>query len=206
MAGNLTLGAYWGPRRESAPQCAERLQRYLGCLRSIDSVLDCWRYRSRLLEVGSVEEITQLFAKGTNRSEVDGSTIDDLGLSISLTNGLTGARAVHLKVLCGAYTNPALRLWNNVILELPRDLGDMARAETMRQLVMLHDCCWEATWASIFGSMDLRNRTRPFDRGNPRLGRIAYIAKSFGLPARLPPSASVETLGHGYLIVTPESG
>lgn len=213
MADCLTLGAYWKSRREALEECAHRLQRYLTTMASIHPVFDQWHYGfrgrrdpGRRLDSGSMEELIHLLRRGMNRRDSDGSVIEDLGYHVTLSNELPKPRLVILGIKCGLYADPALGLLNSVIFDLPPEIATSQATELNMRILMAHVRCWDSPWVVIFGDEDREKDAAPFDPSNPRIGKLAYIGASVGLPKALPSTAAVESIEGGFLIKTREVG
>ena len=80
------LAAFWGPRRESAEECALRLERSLIGLGSQSELLQRWyplgrskaEAQRRPVPVRR-DALAQLLLKGRSRGYLDNATIDDMG-------------------------------------------------------------------------------------------------------------------------------
>src|SRR5271166_4086302 len=76
-AEGFCLRFFWGPRRESARKCAERLASFLPRLAKIDPIFRDWAVSRRRSgrtaeEIGirNVAQLEKLFKLGVNREEV----------------------------------------------------------------------------------------------------------------------------------------
>ncbi|MEM7704852.1 MAG: Imm52 family immunity protein [Pseudomonadota bacterium] len=114
------LGAYWGPRRESVGSCARRLSDLLMSMAECGWSSTEWRVGATAVKPSleqpikiSREAITQLLAP--NKSETDGSVIEDLGFSLSFWAG-DPERPTGFSATCGAF---ASQINNSVVLRFP---------------------------------------------------------------------------------------
>jgi hypothetical protein len=116
------LRCFWGPRRETADEAADRLRRFLTGLSGFDSVYSQWYPlkrdpddpRSKPLSL-TTNALAPLFHEGIWRSELPPFNADEeMGFETDLWTG--GSWRLTLKVHCGVCT-PHLR--NSLILDLP---------------------------------------------------------------------------------------
>ncbi|WP_408640304.1 Imm52 family immunity protein [Saccharomonospora cyanea] len=124
------VGAYWGPRVESANECARRLALCLSQLGVVHPALATWfrKGRSKSAASGnpvatSVDVLEAMLVGGRDRTDVDGRVISELGFSVSLWN--KNPVPVSFSTTCGA--SPATSSVKNYFtLELPEPVGAAA--------------------------------------------------------------------------------
>src|SRR5215510_1722995 len=100
MAKNLTLAAYWGPRRETIDRCAARASDFFQGIKTLDVDFEKWFHRgenrrealARPAEV-DYESMRRVLSHGRHKRHDDGSGIDDLGYRLGLWNGKPGAES-----------------------------------------------------------------------------------------------------------------
>lgn len=99
----MIVGAYWSMREESREQAAENLARFLASIAKQDEALAQWfaKGRSRAssrtqLDVSATSIATLL---RSNRRDLDGRPIPDLGFRIGIWNGAD----ISLSATLGAY-------------------------------------------------------------------------------------------------------
>lgn len=198
---NFYLGAYWGDRRESLSECADRLAQCLTALGEIDDLLQNWYLRgksrtSATMPVGLDPEVLGgLLAKGVNRRDVGGEVLDDLGFSIDLWNRARPAIAMGGTVGAHAVASGVV---NSFTIELPTPNGEAERlfepGAAQRILESIVDA-WEPAWAT-WTSARLRNlqyTTAP----TPVLGWMTYFSRPISVDLD---EATVKPLGQGAIL------
>jgi hypothetical protein len=121
------LGAYWGDRKESVEECANRVVECLSAIPKCDEAFSRWyltgRSRKEALEgefLVTREAVKQQLLKGRNRRDVGGEVIENLGFSLNLWNGGKDSQDVRFSIQCGTYAaNP--NLCNSCLLNLPSE-------------------------------------------------------------------------------------
>src|ERR1700761_8305651 len=94
MQETYFIGAYWGPRRESALECARRAERFLHLLAKCDPSFNHWYRGGRGFPRelpgypvrGDVEELQQAFLRGRNRTDASRKVIEELGFTDRVWN------------------------------------------------------------------------------------------------------------------------
>jgi hypothetical protein len=136
-------GAYWGPRKETARECAERISLFLIRLSSISNDLTGWRSRGRsrklaagntIIDPNSLCQIVETVEAGTNRKDVGAKdTISELGFRVGLWNGKTSSvEALSLGIHCGAYSG--LRTFENNAIISPLLSFDISSDNLVQKL------------------------------------------------------------------------
>jgi Immunity protein 52 len=216
VAQRYMVGAYWGSRRESVEQCADRLQRFLASLADCDPRLATWHEKGRSqkealekrINVADREHLLDLLSRGRNRRDVGRSVIEELGFNVALWNGGDEQNESALSVTCGLHAttpNANAGLSNAVVLSMPRDLGDLGRADSMARVLAAVAQAWEPQWAGVM-SRDAMS-TRNFNAREPFVDWMIYVPRHIDVvPA---PSSVVQVPALGSILVTqptPPSG
>jgi hypothetical protein len=210
---NFYVGAYWGPRKESALDCAKRLSNCLSQLGVAHPTLASWHPKgaSRAAASGASvsvvpEDLAQLLARGRNRRDVDGSVIEELGFSAGLWN--RKSVAVAFSVTCGSYLSIG-SIMNSFVIQLPAPEAEalelyeprIAQAITY-SLVDSWDPEW-ATWAS-FSMREVQGQSSA-----PIFGWLTYLgaqlASNASVDTVLPPGADLTNRSTGIVIKASEN-
>jgi hypothetical protein len=211
VAESFYLGAYWGPRAESAADCARRLSGFLVTLGGVDPLLESWfetsGNRKAALERRvdpSVETLEELLLAGRARRD-DGprSVMTELGFSVALWNGQDVQ--VGLSVRCGAPTAVPGLTSNSVVIQLPEADGiAMALYQRDTDLAMLRAVvtAWRPSWCTLT-SHRLRKGQEP-KPGEVVVGWSTYLADAGPVQVdRLPAGTSTLPLDGGLLVTLP---
>jgi hypothetical protein len=219
------LGAYWGPRQQSAADCADVLARVLVMLSETDDSLSGWRDKSasakQALEAPVVTAdhhgLVQRLSAARNRRDDDDQPIEELGFSVSWWNGAEKTASATLSLGCGAWS-PGIS--NRLVLQLPdsRVRPDLYVPAVARSLVAgvveLLDPDW-AVWTNA-GLVDKqREPDQQLDNGGYVIGELVghaagwanYVSSHDSVAlniAALPESARVEPLASGTLVLLGE--
>jgi hypothetical protein len=181
---NFYAGAYWGARRESAIECAERLSDCLTALAGVDPCFSMWCRKGgskasplrASVDAASWDELAALLTAGRNRRDTDKGVISELGFNAALWNCNENSIA-SFRVTCGAYIdNPAIK--NVFVLQLPEFTGDAAglghRISAIAVVKALVES-WDPDWAT-WSSHDWRS-TQTVDAAKPVFGLATYVAR-----------------------------
>ncbi|MBI3862416.1 MAG: immunity 52 family protein [Planctomycetia bacterium] len=204
---DLYIGAYWGPRRESADQCADRLTQCLRSLANCDAIFRDWYKKGRAnrtrlakpVDWSSHDILVNLLNSGRSRLDSDHSVMEDLGFIVSLWNRAERLKASDFMARCGLYTcNPFLG--NSFVLDLPKDLGTLAQKENLLKAFVAIVEAWEPNWAGVISR---RSRdAREFVPGRPFVDWMIYVNRTDVDSSALPATASTKCLNeHGAVIV-----
>lgn len=113
--GTIFVGTYWSQRRESREEAAERIERFLDSLRANGSLFEQWflKGRSRALSntVLPLDVNAVAAALETNRRDVGGEDISELGFNLAVWNG----DVASLDVTVGAFSP---RVSNSAVLSI----------------------------------------------------------------------------------------
>lgn len=197
-------GAYWPARAEDVEACADRLERFMHRLATVDPLLARWYHTGyseasvrRPFDACRPDLVAALLA-GRNRRDSDRSVIEELGFSVGLWNGAPDA-SIGLRVSCGK-SEP--RLPNTVILELPKPLSvsaTLSEDSTALSLVEAMVEAWEPDWATVT-SDDLRDAQGP-RRGGVVVGWMTYLSADRGPFGELNDGYRIEPVGEGLAVI-----
>src|SRR5579862_4397262 len=216
MPSGYILGAYWPARRESITQCCDRLADFMSELAQCDPALEIWhelvespkQRPGRRVDIKDRPILMKLLEEGRNRRDIGGEVIEELGFHFGLWNGADDDKAAGLSITCGLYwksPTPNVSLSNCVVLDLPRNLGELSRAENMSKVLSVTAGAWQPAWAGVM-SWDAMN-ARNFSGKHTFVDWMTYVPVSIG---EVPAPSSVQQLPGGGSIVavqpTPPSG
>ncbi|MGV9210899.1 Imm52 family immunity protein [Micromonospora sp. RB23] len=205
MADLFYVGAYWGPRTESAAECADRLASCLGQIGAVHPALATWFRKGKSKSAASGkpvatngEALKELLIGGRNRTDVGGDVIDELGFNVALWN--KNAVPISFSTTCGA--SPAMTsIMNYFTLELPApsdasaELYDPAVARAVFWAVVES---WNPRWAT-FASYSMR-ATQAGTPGRPVGGWMTYISGVASTSAVENSEVSVERFSNGAVL------
>jgi hypothetical protein len=205
-------GAYWGPRRESAEECAQRAVAFLNGLATCDPLLAHWnkipkpkgRGRKTPLMPPDLATLTEAYRRGANR-ERGGPPIEPLGLTVSAYNDGTREDFADVSMRCGSYREG---LSNACVLSLPSKGENAERifsAPVLTEVVRAMVLSWEPDWAVALSHWH-REMQDEEGRTDNWLGWVTYLARHRGTVPPLPAPVRIEPVeDKGMLIVlTPE--
>ncbi len=202
------LGAYWLARREPIDACADRLVRFLGELVTCDPLVAHWyklgRSRKQALQnqvdIHNRAILLELLDRGRHWTDSDNRLMEDIGFSVALWNGEVERTSSQLTITCGGYSE---FLVNRVVLRLPIDLGSLARADQMANVVTAATTAWEPDWAGVMSEDAFTTRNWPMHE--PFVDWLLYLSQQW-LPVvpPLPPHASTRSGASGTLIIVQE--
>src|SRR5690242_15013697 len=107
MSEDYFVGAYWGPRQETALECARRAELFFRMLARCDPSFAQWYRAGRGFPRElpghpvrpEVKELEKLFLSSRNRTDVGKEVIEELGFRRLLWNVKEAATDIHLS--CG---------------------------------------------------------------------------------------------------------
>ncbi|PTL82088.1 Imm52 family immunity protein [Vitiosangium sp. GDMCC 1.1324] len=211
MREDYYVGAYWGPRRETALECARRAELFFHMLARCDPTLAQWyrggRGAPRDLPGHPVrpvaEEWEQLFLLGRNRTDLSKKVIEDLGFRVLVWNGKK--ECTFLKCSCGGYSP-----WggpNSCLLDPPHEgpvRERLLRAPVLNEVLTSMATAWDPDFAMASSSemVDLMEK-RKFE---VRVGWMTYLSRRLGTLPPLPAPVRIEPVGVlGWLLtLSPE--
>jgi hypothetical protein len=201
------VGAYWGPRKETALECARRAELFFHTLARCDPSFTQWYQAGR----GSprelpgwplrpeVKELEKFFLKGRHRADVGKVVIEDLGFGQMVWNAKK--EATNLRLVCGSYSPNASP--NICLLEPPR--RDVVRERLLRVPVLTEVLTsmvtgWDPDYAMASSSemVDLVEK----EGDEVRVGWLTYLSRRLGSLPPLPAPVRIEPVGTlGWLLV-----
>ncbi|ATB47228.1 immunity 52 family protein [Corallococcus macrosporus] len=205
-------GAYWGPRKESAEECARRTVRFLNLLAECDPFLGQWYKparsrkdaRKHSLMPPNVSTFAEMFRRGVNREE-GGDIFEDLGFSFWFDNGGPVRDCAALRIHCGGYAEATS---NSCFLSLPSQGENAERLfnlPTLACVVRSMAIAWEPDWVAAMSRThrDLDDKDAKADMW---LGWVTYLSRHRGTVPPLPAPVRIEPVeDRGALIIlTPE--
>jgi hypothetical protein len=200
------VGAYWGPRQETALECARRAELFFQLLARCDPSFAQWYRRGRsaprelpgLPVRAEIEELEQLLLKGRNRGDVNRDVIEELGFSMRVWNG--EKVRTRIEVLCGAYT-PAVP---NVCLFYPPKEGPSRErlwsAPVLSEVLTSIATAWDPDYAMASSSEMVELLEK--QPGEVRVGWLTYLSRRLGTLPPLPAPVRITPVGAlGWLLV-----
>lgn len=187
-----SIGVYWGPRRESAEECARRLAEHVKGLSKLHHSLSRWYLKQRRRDAEKVPvafdegvaKLIELIASGSNHRDVGGDVMEGLGFQVGLWNGLRDEESVGLSIRCGLFDkNP--NLGNAVVLTLSASEGsELIDMGLCKSLLLCGVEAWAADWGAVFDSgsevLSSRSGIGPFlDRALWVRGAEASLPEAF---------------------------
>ncbi|WP_434384707.1 Imm52 family immunity protein [Melittangium boletus] len=204
------LGAYWGPRKETALECARRAEFFFHLLAECDPTFVQWYRGGRGFPrelpgfpVSSApEEWEKLFLRGVNRTDATKRVIEDLGFRENVWNAKKLRTRVELH--CGEYS---LFGNGNTCLIYPPEEGPererMLCAPLMAGVLKSVALAWDPDFAMVSSTpmVDLIQK-RPSE---VRVGWLTYLSRRQGRLPPLPTPVRIEPVGDlGWLLVLSE--
>ncbi|WP_223764318.1 immunity 52 family protein [Corallococcus sp. AS-1-6] len=208
FADSYYVGAYWGPRKESPKECAERTATFLNLLAQSDPFLSRWYKPTRSKKDAhqhpimppDLATLTELFRSGVNR-EKGGPVFEDLGFSFWFGNGGTGADSAELRIKCGDYCGATP---NSCVLKLPRkghNADRLLTAPMMAALLRMMEAAWAPDWA-VATSTNFRDVLSEDGSTGTFVGWATYLSRHRGTVPPLPAPVRVEPVeDRGALVI-----
>jgi hypothetical protein len=215
MIETYYAGAYWGPRQESAEECARRAQVFFQAMASLDPLFSRWFKPPRSRRQASeplpldVPTLRERFAQGCTRND-EGGIIEDLGFLTFADSGqwpTTPPREfASLTVTCGGYadsTGP-----NSCVLSLPSagtPMEHAVRVPMLANILRAMIMAWEPErcFATSHAHLELVKQRAGV---GTFVGWMMYFPRQFGSVPPLPSPVQVERVeDRGSLVIlTPE--
>lgn len=208
MTEALTCYAYWGARRETADQIADRLRRFLRGMTAVNpTMFDTWYVddpgvvvdRPLRLDLDSADFV-ELVEAGRNR---DGAAVfEELGFQLVSWGAGAGPRATHFRAVVGNHSPGGGP--NALVLRLGT-AGSGAdpgfRGSVVDVLGRVAEC-WEPDWGFV-GNPGLRSLQRPAPPGTVYVGYAQYLSSGRAeLVAGGDVGASSRTTSGGGLVLS----
>lgn len=199
------LAVYWSARRESIEQCADRLQRFLSELSACDSVFPSWydndvrskKSFQKRVEVESLGYLVDLLNRGRFHDD-DKILIEDLGFLIGLSNGRDKEKQSTMSIQCGGYSELG---GNSVVLNLPKELGDLRKPEPIAAVLASAARAWEPDSGGVmsYAAMKAKDYKVPV----PFVDWMFYVRHKLApqIPPLPPPARVQDVDGLGTIIV-----
>jgi len=202
------IGAYWGIRKETREQCAQRATQFLTCLRPCDSSFSRWFRKGRTREEALKHEVTPevdslrdlLLAHSSPNAEQ--KVIEDLGFYMDLWTGGSDEASTSLSLTCGSCApRPGV---NSCVINMPYASLPAENLLTVPALTSVVHClvaAWQPDWAVVNSNAYLE-RTLTWPPKSPRTGWMLYLSRKLGKVPPLPPPVQVLSIDNeGSLIV-----
>ena len=207
MFESYYMGAYWGPRKETALECAQRAELFFHMLARCDPTFTQWyrggRGAPRSLPGFPVRpeaaEWEQLFLRRMLRTDVDDEILEELGFREHVWN-VKSREWTRIELRCGAYSPGAV----NVCLLHPPEVGlpreRILCAPLLAEVLTSVAKAWEPDYAMVSSSemVDLVEKRN----GEVRVGWLTYLSRRLGTLPPLPAPVRIEPVGTlGWLLV-----
>jgi hypothetical protein len=154
MMNRVTIGSYWGSRKESRAQCAARCYRFLRSISSESSLQEWYELQRRrggkLGEPLKITEPSIYDAWQPSFTEVGHRLIPELGFYFSKWNGNSKTGA-DLSVTCGMYFETYMGMSNAAVLTLHGQAS--FRIELYRKLLQASIDAWDPDHAAAITSI-----------------------------------------------------
>jgi hypothetical protein len=207
MREDYYVGSYWGPRQETALECARRAELFFHMLARCDPTFAQW-YRGgggapRELPGHPVrpeaKEWEQLFLRGRNRTDVGKKVIEDLGFREIVWNAKKELTRLHLH--CGEYSPWG---WGNSCWLDPPKEGPvrerLLRAPVLAEVLTCMATAWDPDFAMATSDqmLDLIQK----QKREVRVGWLTYLSRRLGKVPPLPAPVRIEPVGAlGWLLI-----
>jgi len=201
------VGAYWGPRKETALECARRAELFFHRLARCDPSFAQWYRGGRGAPRGlpghpvvpELNELEKLLLQSRSYTDVDKEVIEDLGFRRMMWNAKKEATDISLS--CGGYSP-----WggpNSCLLKPPRQgsirerlLCNPVLAEVLTSMV--------TAWDPDFAVASSTEMVRLVEKGRFEVpvGWLTYLSRRRGTLPPLPAPVRIEPVGAlGWLLV-----
>ena len=210
MQEDYYVGAYWGPREESALECAKRAELFLKLFAKCDVTFTQWFRGGRGAPrnqpghpVGlNVAELEEFFLGGRSRTDRGKKVIERLGFNRSMWNAKKDASDIHFS--CGSYSP-----WggpNSCLLKPTREKEIRERLlhmPVMNAVLTSMVTAWDPDFAMASSS----EMVGLVEKGDfeVRMGWLTYLSRRLGRLPPLPAPVRIEPLGErGWLLILSE--
>ncbi|MCI0642930.1 MAG: immunity 52 family protein [Gemmataceae bacterium] len=182
---DLFLRACWRARTETSQSCAARLFHFARALAASAPAFAFWHSKgeSRADALGRLFDFYNQAAIA-DALEESASTHD--GFAISLWNGESNTKSAAMRVHCGADGSPTQGC-NEVILDFPEELDDLANADRMLALFAATVRCWDPDWAGVLSRAACGRADELFCDKKSRFGLLPQVDWILYLSKRLTP-------------------
>jgi hypothetical protein len=174
------LGAYGPARKESLEDCADRLADLFEALAAIDKSLASW-YGARgskkahaRIDAQNEKRLIELLSAAQNGQQ-------NKGFQVSFSNAKHSKHAIRVSITCDSRTE---RVGNSLKIDFPRELGSLASADKMSDVLAAVARAWEPQWAGVQSRQ--ATQLRPFHPDKPFVDWMLYLCRD-----RLPNGATL---------------
>jgi hypothetical protein len=207
MDESYYVGAYWGPRKETALECARRAELFFHMLARCDPSFTQWYRAGRGFPRElpghpvrpEVEALEEFLLRGRNRTDVGKEVIEDLGFSQLMWNAKK--EATHISMTCGGYSP-----WggpNSCILNPTRESAIRERilsTPVLTEVLTSMATAWDPDFA-MASSSEMVNLVEK-SGFEVRVGWLTYLSRRLGTVPPLPAPVRIEPVGAlGWLLV-----
>ena len=207
MHEDYYVGAYWGPREETALECARRAELFFHMLARCDPSFAQWYRGGRGAPRGQpgfpvgleLTELETLLLRSRSRTDIGKKVIEDLGFGQIVWNAKK--EATHLHLTCGSYSpwggpNSCLLVPTREGTIRERLLSMPVLAEVLTSMVT----AWDPDFAMV-SSTEMVDLVEKGD-SEVRVGCLTYLSRRLGTVPPLPAPVRIEPLGKlGWLLV-----
>ena len=207
MQEHYYVGAYWGPRKETAQECAQRAERFFPALASCDPSFAQWYQAGRGFPrelpghplLPQTKELETFFLKGRNRANANREVIEDLGFHQIVWNEKKSPTDLHIS--CGGYSpwGAPNSCWLDLVRQGPvRER--LLRMPVLAEILTSIATAWDPDYgiASSTPMVDLVEQ----GRHEVRVGWLTYLSRRLGNLPPLPAPVRIEPVGAlGWLLV-----
>ncbi|WNG40403.1 hypothetical protein F0U61_47015 [Archangium violaceum] len=207
MKEDYYAGAYWGPRKETALECARRAELFFHMLARCDPSFTQWYRAGRGFPRElpgwpvrpDVKELEKLLLHGRHRTDVDKEVIEDLGFSQMMWNAKKEATDIHLS--CGGYSQ-----WggpNSCLLNPTKESPireRILRTPVLAEVLTSMATAWDPDFATAT-SIEMGHLIKKQKR-EVRVGWLTYLSRRMGKVPPLPAPVRIEPVGAlGWLLI-----
>ncbi|KFA91791.1 Imm52 family immunity protein [Archangium violaceum] len=207
MQENYYSGAYWGPRQETALECARRAELFFHMLARCDPSFTHWYRAGRGFPRElpgwpvhpEVKELEELFLRSNLRTDAGKKRIEDMGFRQMVWNAKKEATEINL--YCGKYSP-----WggpNSCLLKPTREAAireRLLRTPVLAEVLTCMATAWDPDFAMASSSEMVERMEK--DRFEVRVGWLTYLSRRLGTPPPLPAPVRIEPVGSlGWLLV-----
>jgi len=207
MQEDYYVGAYWGPRKETALECARRAELFFHMLARCDPSFVQWYRAGRGFPRElpghpvrpEVTELEKLLLRGRLRTDVGKKVIEDMGFRQTMWNAKKEATDIRLS--CGGYSP-----WggpNSCLLKPTREGAireRLLRVPVLAEVLTSMATAWDPDFAMASSTEMVRLVQKR--KWEVRVGCLTYLSRRLGTVPPLPAPVRIEPLGKlGWLLV-----
>ncbi len=206
MREGYYVGAYWGPRQETALECARRAERFFHMLGRCDPSFSQWYRAGRGFPrelpgwpvSPRVKDLEELFLSGRHRADFGEGFIEELGFSNVVWNAKKQMTRLHLH--CGKsspWGGPNSCLLHPTTESTVRER--LLRAPVLAEVLTSMATAWDPD-SAVAGSDEMRHLVQKEGR-EVDVGWLTYLARRLGAVPPLPAPVRIEPVGElGWLL------